>query len=610
MLTKRDKHLAAAQRLLERGQADRALDELGQVVEADPSDSRTRLKMAEIHAQRGDLPKARDIYLATADLYLAQGFLDKATTIYKSVLKLMPGQPAVRERLGDTYRQLGRVGEAIRELDLAATEFVAMGRASEALRPLRRVVGLHPESVVSRIKLAETASQSGATDVAVHELRHAAEQLKHQGRMDEYVRVAERLLHHRPDDHALARELASAYIASKQPRRAIVKLQGPLRAGPRDPQNVALFAEALALIDASKAISVWRELAEIHEAAGRPRDRDACIRAALALDPTDGETRELAVSWGVAVAGVGRSRVTPPPLPVPLLRTPPEGLGAPRSVSGVSDFGPRAAGGGSTMGLSGLISAGTPASDVQRILAEADVFVKYGLGERAADHLRRVFTVYPQHRGVRERLATVLLQLGRKREAAAELATLAAQLAAQAEPDAADVAEQALALDPSSAPAAKVLGRARCLLLRRRPRRRPVPRPAPPRLADVRRGRRCRRICSPSWSRWTSSWASRSTTTPAAFSTSSNNASRSTLGWRRSVAPSRRRRGSPRRARFRAPGAKGPVPSHWRSWMASRPTIPELTAISGSPTSKWAFTMRPSPSSNRWCGTGDGRCSR
>ncbi len=185
------------------------------MVEADPSDSRTRLKMAEIYAQRGDLPRARDIYLATADIYLAQGFLDKATTIYKSVLKLMPGQPDVRERLGDTYRQLGRVADAIRELDLAATEFVAMGRPDEALPALRRVVGLHPESVVSRIKLAETASQSGATDVAVHELRHAAEQLKHQGRMDEYVRVAERLLHHRPDDHALARELASAYIASQ-----------------------------------------------------------------------------------------------------------------------------------------------------------------------------------------------------------------------------------------------------------------------------------------------------------------------------------------------------------------------------------------------------------
>ena len=84
MLTKRDKHLAAAQRLLERGQPDRALEELAQVAEADPSDSRTRLKMAEIHAQRGNLPGARDIYLATADIYLAQGFLDKATTIYKS----------------------------------------------------------------------------------------------------------------------------------------------------------------------------------------------------------------------------------------------------------------------------------------------------------------------------------------------------------------------------------------------------------------------------------------------------------------------------------------------------------------------------------------------
>ena len=207
MLTKKDKHLAAAQKFLERGQPERALEEFSRVVEEDPSDTRTRLKMAEIYAQRGDLPQARDIYLATAEIYLGQGFLDKAATLYKSVLKLMPRQPAVRVRLGDTYRQLGRVADALRELDLAATEFAEAGRPADALPALRRIVGLHPDNVVSRIKLAEMASQSGAKDEAVHELRHAAEQLKHQGRTDEYVRVAERLLHHRPDDFALGREL-------------------------------------------------------------------------------------------------------------------------------------------------------------------------------------------------------------------------------------------------------------------------------------------------------------------------------------------------------------------------------------------------------------------
>jgi tetratricopeptide (TPR) repeat protein len=455
VLTKKDKHLAAAQKFLERGQPERALEEFARVVEEDPTDTRTRLKMAEIYAQRADLPRARDIYLATAEIYLGQGFLDKAATVYKSVLKLLPRQPAVRERLADTYRQLGRVADALRELDLAATEFAENGRPLDALPALRRIVGLHPDNVVSRIKLAEMASQTGATDEAVHELRHAAEQLKHQGRTDEYVRVAERLLHHRPDDHALGRELAAAYVARRNPRLAIAKLQGPLRAAPRDPQNVALFAEALALLDPPKAISVWRELADIHDAAGRANERDACVRAALALDSTDGETRELAARWGVGAVNLGRSRVTPPPLPsasFPSSST--SGVGLPPR-SGPGDSAPGVPG----IGLSGLIASPTPATDVQRILSEADVFVKYGLAERAVDHLRRVFTVYPQHRGARERLASVLSQLGRKREAAAELATLAVQLAADGDADAPGLAERALALDPSSVEAARLLGR-------------------------------------------------------------------------------------------------------------------------------------------------------
>ena len=46
-------------------------------------------------------------------------------------------------------------------------------------------------------------------------------QLKAQGRADDFVRVAERLLFHRPSDFAVARELAAAYIARGNPRLAL-----------------------------------------------------------------------------------------------------------------------------------------------------------------------------------------------------------------------------------------------------------------------------------------------------------------------------------------------------------------------------------------------------
>jgi tetratricopeptide (TPR) repeat protein len=466
VLIKKDKHLAAAQKFLERGQEERALEEFARVVQEDANDTRTWLKMAEIHARRGALEQARDIYLRTAEIYVEQGFPRKAMTVYKSVLKLTPGLPLVRERLADTYRQQGMVADALRELELCADELQRAGKIEETLPALRKIVGLHPDNIASRIRLAETASQVGKVDEAVHELSQLAVQVKAQGRADDFVRVAERLLFHRPTDYGVARELAAAYIQRMNPRLALTKLQAALKAAPRDPKNVTLLAEALAQLDPPKAISVWRELAELHDAAGRLNDRDAAVRAALALDGTNGETRELAGRWGVAVSAV-KPRMTPPPLPAgisgarPLPRT--EAFpGADRSgpVPGLAGVGISGISNISAIAPSPGGSAVTPGpNEVSRVLAQADVFVKYGLVERAVDHLRRVFALDPRHRGARERLASVLSQLGRRSEAAAELATLAAQLAEEDASDAALVAERALTLDPSCAAAAKLLGR-------------------------------------------------------------------------------------------------------------------------------------------------------
>ncbi len=433
------------------------------MVQEDAADTRTWLKMAEIHVRHGALAEAREIYLRTAEIYLGQGFLPKAITVYKSVLKLTPGLPHVRIALSEAYRRLGMVADALHELELAVAELQQSSRPADALPALRKMVELHPDNVVSRIRLAEAASQAGRTEEAIREFGQASDQLKMEGRAGEYVRVAERLLFHRPDNYAVARDLAAAYIARKNPRLALAKLQGALKAAPRDPQNVTLLAEAMVELDPRKAIPVWRELAEIHAEAHREDARDAAVRAALALDPTDGETREMAARWGLTL-GAAAARIRHPPPKVPsgtissvvtsVQAVPPEF--APQDRSGASSgSGSAVPPGLSRPGASGL----TPMSDVARILSEADVFVKYGLAERAVDHLRRIFALEPEHREARERLAAVLVQTGRKREAAVELATLAGQLRAAGDGAAPKVAERALALDPACAEAARLLGR-------------------------------------------------------------------------------------------------------------------------------------------------------
>lgn len=378
--TNKEKALAAAQRYLEREQPDRALAEFARVVQDEPGDTRTLLRMAEIYARRGENVQACDIYLRTGELYVEQGALPKAVTVYKNALKLSPGFAHGHLRLGALLERLGQPGEAVQQYGLAVAAFQKTGRAAEALPALRRIVELAPERVVERIQLAESASQAHATDDAIREFKSAAEVLKAQGRADEYVRVAERIIFHEPDNFPLARELAAVYITRRNPRLALAKLQAAAKAAPRDPQNIELVALALEQLDPPKALSIWKELAELHDGVGRSGARDGALRAALAIDVTDKEALALARQWGIHVAG------------------------APASTSSASS---------SAETASGSAATARPAQDPARVLSEAEVFVKYGLLERAADHLRRLVELRPDHAEARSQLDAVLRQLGR-----------------------------------------------------------------------------------------------------------------------------------------------------------------------------------------------------
>ena len=459
VITKKDKTLAAAQKYLERGQLDKALAEFGKVVLEDPKDTRTWLKMAELHAKRGAAADATEIYLKTGELYSEQGFFQKAVAVYKNVLKLSPGLVQGHAKLADAYKRLGLMSDAWSQFDLAAAAYLKVGKTPEALAAYRQMVEISPENVVARIKLAEAASQAGAVEEAVRELGKATEKLKAQGRTDEYVRVAERLLFLQPDNWNVARELADVYIGKNNARQALARLQGALKADARDPRNVVLMARAFEQLDAPKAASVWKELAQIHDQGGRPDERDAAIRKAQELAPEDADVQELSRRWRLPFGPGPRSGGPPGLAPLRPLgqtgagSTEPQGsagagrrtLPTPLGLAGQARFkmdigAPAAAGAG----------AAPPNPDVSRIMAETEVFVKYGLLDRAVDHLRRVFEIQPNDQPAREKLSAVLVQLGRGAEAADQLLHLAGQLAPTDRAAADKLAARALELDPTS----------------------------------------------------------------------------------------------------------------------------------------------------------------
>ncbi|HUJ63160.1 MAG TPA: tetratricopeptide repeat protein, partial [Kofleriaceae bacterium] len=391
-------------------------------------------------------------------------FFLKAVAVYKQILKLDPRLVDVILKLAELYRQLGLMSDAMQHYESVAAHFHREGNTKEALDTVKKLVDLDPENIATRIKLAELYSKEGLVDDAVSQFTVACEQLRRQNRQDDFVKVAERLLWHKPDNHALNRELAGLYLRRNDPRRALQKLQACFKADPRDPETLGLLALAFQALDQrAKTVSVLKELARI-QVENKARDKAAEVyRKILEIVPNDPDALQY---LGPQAAQRPIAPRAPTPLP-PAIRAatgdakfnltgdlpsiPPSTrmtgsmpLVDEQSLSGVDFALPEYDDGDFSADMEpppdprrASAAGERHAEEISKILAETDVYVKYGLHQKAVDHLRRVFTLDEQNVEAHERLKDILISQGREQEAEVELLKLA-ELVAPADPDRAE----------------------------------------------------------------------------------------------------------------------------------------------------------------------------
>lgn len=488
MAFNKEKVMDAARKFVDKGQIDKAVKEYLRIVSEDPKDVRVWLKIGDLYAKKGAKQEATDTYLKVARFYDEQGFFLKAVAVYKQILKLDPRLVDVILKLAELYRRLGLMSDAMQHYESVAAHFHREGNTKDALDTVKKLVDLDPENIATRIKLAELYSKENLLEEAATQFTHACEQLRRQGRQDDFVKVAERLLWHKPDNHALNRELAGLYLRRNDPRRALQKLQACFKADPRDVETLGLLAIAFSALDQkSKTVSVLKELARIH-LENKSRDKAGEVyRKILEIVPTDPDAQAFLGS-APAPAPVPPPPIAPPVRPPTLAQhqharpsTPlPPAIRAAtneakfnitsdlqaipastrmtgsmplvdeQSLSGVDFALPEYDDGDFSADMEPPPDPRTRsaagerhAEEISKILAETDVYVKYGLHQKAVDHLRRVFTLDGENVEAHERLKDILISQGREQEAEVELLKLA-ELVAAGDPDRAEVYLQEL----------------------------------------------------------------------------------------------------------------------------------------------------------------------
>ena len=316
MAINRDKVLEAAQKYVEKKKYDKAVQEYQKLIDADPNDARTLLKIGDLQAKQSLHADAISTYETVGKLYAHQGFALKAIAVYKQIREIIAKHvPQLEERYGhitpklaELYQQLGLTSDALAALDEVATRLQRQQKDPEAIEVFRKIVELDPTNPLPHLRLAEALSRVKDTDGAVFEFKTAASQLAGIGRRDDALKVLERLLHHKPDSEQ-ARICAELYLSRGQPQdgmQALSKLQICFQANPRDFDTLSLLARAFnAIGQGAKAIEVQKEMARVARDAGKTDLFREIVERLLRVAPQDDGVRKLSTQSGQGSAAVG-----------------------------------------------------------------------------------------------------------------------------------------------------------------------------------------------------------------------------------------------------------------------------------------------------------------
>ena len=387
-------------------------------------------------------PDGRALAYARDDLY------EKAAAVYKQALRIAPEDPVLHTDLGDAYFRLGRLKDAVRVFHKAQKIYKRDDNVRAQRDILERMVRIDPEDVGLRIQLAERYEKDRDRDQALDLFRGAAHQLKSEGRLDEFVQVLERMIYLEPERLELRKEVVRIYLGRGDEKHALKHLQYCFKVAPQDIETLELLASTFHRLGATeKALLVYLELAAMYERFDETERAAGAYRTVLTIDHTNMIARRF---LGHGQEPTKRVSALPPQAQAPAPAPPVEDEDALDGIEFLDedddDFEEIVDVNRTREASLGAVTEVSEASlelveidpvpveeleiaevneQVLQFLTESDVFLKYGLLDRAEDVITKVLQIEPNNLDGREQMRKLLERMGDKRGAAHQLVEMA-----------------------------------------------------------------------------------------------------------------------------------------------------------------------------------------
>ncbi|MEX2270887.1 MAG: tetratricopeptide repeat protein [Vicinamibacterales bacterium] len=237
----REAALRSAEKAVQAGKIDHAIAEYLRIVEQQPRDLNSANTLGDLYARAGQVDSAVAHYTRIAEHLLAEGFLPKASALFKKMLKIQPENEHALLQLGTIAAKQGLLADARTSMHAVAAKRRARGDIAGADEILIALADVDAGDVEGRMQAARILAGRGQGPDAAARLRDLAVDLLEKERPDEAIDVLRETVHLVPGDRIARKQLIGLLNDLGQESEAEVYLTREVAAD--DPAMLLLVAK-------------------------------------------------------------------------------------------------------------------------------------------------------------------------------------------------------------------------------------------------------------------------------------------------------------------------------------------------------------------------------
>ncbi len=254
--SRREKLVEEAQKLVLRGQFDKAAKTYEQILALEPSAINLRQKFAELLIRCGRIDDARKELELIGGHFSKNCFYLKAIAVYKQLQKLFPADISLSMTLAGLNEKHGLVANALSEYKLVFDYYEKIGDITDALGVLERMQAVDPLNISIQIKLAEAYATRGKKDLSFELFAKAAALLLERGDNITFVRTCSRVSQIFPDKPGIMLDVLSGLISQGKAAAATGGIQHLLSENPHNKRAWDLIVAAYQQLEQPQRVRI------------------------------------------------------------------------------------------------------------------------------------------------------------------------------------------------------------------------------------------------------------------------------------------------------------------------------------------------------------------